>query len=324
MKDTITTINKTMIHCSITSQAVSEPLFGTAPRTDYWILMEYNQPLGAKALQESTLPQISKEYLLRCLNELPNSRLLLIKKQSAQPDGSVQLFLGRSVEQDPTLLQFTLDSYEDILSVPIVSLLTSPVEEANNIEFPPMYLVCTNGKRDLCCARWGMPVLNSFQHAEDTNVWQTSHVGGHRFAPNVISLPYGIYYGRVTPESVNEIITSGQNQEINLLHLRGRACLPAPAQAAEYYLRQENGQLRLNSWVMNAITKGEEDSWKVIFRSQDSGDLNTVIVSEYTAKYQIFESCAKPTEMVYPRHFHLVSIQQGEKYKKRGVKPCKQ
>lgn len=311
MKDMTTAINKTNIHCSITSQAVSEPLFGTAPRTDYWILIEYNQPLGAKALQESTLPEISKEYLLGCIAELPNSRLLLIKKQSAMQEGSVQLFLSRSLAQDPTMLQLTLDSYEDILTVPIVSLLTSPTEEDNIIEFPPLYLVCTNGKRDLCCARWGIPVLNSFQQATDTNVWQTSHVGGHRFAPNVISLPYGIYYGRVTPESVNEIIASDQNKEINLIHLRGRACLPAPAQAAEYFLRRESGQLRINYYSMISISEGEANTWGVVFQPQQSGDPLTVIVERYTAEYNIFESCAKPDKLVAPEHFRLVSIQHG-------------
>lgn len=304
-------IDRSKLHCSLTSQVASEPLHGTAPRTDYWILVEYNQPPGAKAVQESTLPENIKVYLTESASALPNSRLLLIKQQPAQSYVPIHLFLGRSSDQDPTLYRFKLDSYEDILSVPIVDILASSSDEKESLKIPSMYLVCTNGKRDICCARWGIPVNNAFQQIPEVNAWQTSHVGGHRFGPNVVSLPHGIYYGRVTPEDVNEITRIDQNNEIDLKHYRGRACYPAPAQAAEYFLRRESDQLRINHYSMISIDEGEGNTWGVVFQSQQSGDPHTVIVESYTAEYNIFESCAKPDKLVAPEHFRLVSIQHG-------------
>ena len=311
MADRTATIDRSKLDCSTTSQTVSEPLFGTAPRTDYWILVEYNRPPGAKAVQESTLPENIKAFLTESAGALPNSRLLLIKQQPTQSDGSIHLFLGRSSDHDPALYRFTFGSYEDILSVPIVSILTSSSDEEESRRIPSMYLVCTNGKRDICCARWGIPVYNAFQQFPGVNVWQASHVGGHRFAPNVITLPDGIYYGRVSPEDVSEIIRTDQNKEIDLKHYRGRACYPAPAQAAEYFLRRESGQLRINYYSMISINEGEANTWVIDFRIQQSGNLYTVIVETYTAEYYIFESCAKPDLLVAPEHFRLVSIQHG-------------
>jgi len=311
MADSTAPIDRSKLHCSVTSQAASEPLYGTAPRTDFWILVEYNRPPGAKALQESTLPENIKAYLTESASALPNSKVLLIKQQPAQSEGPIRLFLGRSSDQSPTLYRFELDSYEDILSVPIISVLTSFSEEGEYTGIPSMYLVCTNGKRDICCARWGIPVYNTIQQVPGMHVWQTSHVGGHRFAPNVISLPYGIYYGRVTTEDIHETITTDQNEELDLKHYRGRAGYPAPAQAAEYFLRQESDQLEINSYSMISINEGEANTWDVVFRAQQSGDLHTVIVETYTAEYKIFESCAKPDKLVAPEHFRLVSIQHG-------------
>ena len=311
MAESTATIDSSKLYCSSTSKAASEPLYGTAPRTDYWILVQYNRPPGAKAVQESTLPENIKAYLLESTSALQNTRLLLIKQGPAQSERPIHLFLGRSTDQDPTLYRFILDSYEDILSVPIVNLLTSSSEGEESLEIPSMYLVCTNGKRDICCARWGIPVYNTFQQVPGMNVWQTSHVGGHRFAPNVISLPYGIYYGRVTKETAHEVIRTDKNKEIGLKHYRGRSSYPAPAQAAEYFLRRESDQLGINFYSIVSINEGKANTWDVVFRSQQSGDIHTVCVETYTAEYNIFESCAKPDKLVAPEHFRLVSIQHG-------------
>ena len=37
-------------------------------------------------------------------------------------------------------------------------------------------------------------------------MWRTSHVGGHRFAGNVLIYPGGDWYGYVTPEDVPRLI----------------------------------------------------------------------------------------------------------------------
>ena len=41
--------------CSIHSRQSQEPLIASAPRTDFWILLEYPYPMSAKALRQNQL-----------------------------------------------------------------------------------------------------------------------------------------------------------------------------------------------------------------------------------------------------------------------------
>ena len=52
-----------------------------------------------------------------------------------------------------------------------------------------MWLVCTNGKRDACCARDGLPVARALAALRPDEAWECSHLGGHRFAANVALAP---------------------------------------------------------------------------------------------------------------------------------------
>ena len=74
----------------------------------------------------------------------------------------------------------------------------------------PQYFVCTNGQRDLCCARFGLPTYAALRERVGERVWQTTHVGGHRFAPNVLTLPQAALYGRVQPADVDAVPRCGR------------------------------------------------------------------------------------------------------------------
>ncbi len=55
-------------------------------------------------------------------------------------------------------------------------------------------LVCTHGRRDVCCGGRGMELLGTLAGAPTfgqpgVRLWRTSHTGGHRFAPTAIALP---------------------------------------------------------------------------------------------------------------------------------------
>ena len=50
----------------------------------------------------------------------------------------------------------------------------------------PLYLVCTHGKRNVCCARLGGPLAQALAARHPGQVWETTHVGGHRFAANLV------------------------------------------------------------------------------------------------------------------------------------------
>ena len=70
---------------------------------------------------------------------------------------------------------------------------------------PSLHLVCTNGRHDPCCADFGRPVMRALTDAGAPDAWECSHVGGDRFAANIVCLPEGIYYGRVEPERARAV-----------------------------------------------------------------------------------------------------------------------
>jgi hypothetical protein len=50
----------------------------------------------------------------------------------------------------------------------------------------------------VCCARLGVPLAQALAARHPGPVWETTPVGGHRFAANLVLLPHGLYYGPVT------------------------------------------------------------------------------------------------------------------------------
>ena len=86
----------------------------------------------------------------------------------------------------------------------------------------------------------GLPLYNQLRERFGERVWQVSHLGGHRFAPNVLVLPQGVLYGRVGTavgdagdESVEQFAAEVEAGAVSRRHLRGRSCYPKPVQAAE-------------------------------------------------------------------------------------------
>ena len=69
------------------------------------------------------------------------------------------------------------------------------------VDLGPILLVCTHGVHDTCCALRGRPVAAALAARWPGQVWECSHVGGDRFAPNVVVLPDGFYYGNLDPET---------------------------------------------------------------------------------------------------------------------------
>lgn len=73
--------------------------------------------------------------------------------------------------------------------------------------------VCIHERRDQRCGACGPPLIRRFEAlladhhlADRVAVHGTSHVGGHRFAGNVLIYPGGCWYGRVTLNDVPRII----------------------------------------------------------------------------------------------------------------------
>jgi hypothetical protein len=152
-----------------------------------------------------------------------------------------------------------LDRYEDLLDVDLDAL---PAETAT-----PMCLVCVHGRRDRCCALHGSAVFRAIQ-ARGVDVWQTSHLGGHRFAACALWLPEGLMYGRLRAEHAEDFVAARRAGEIGELDLfRGRCSYDCPTQAADIFLRRRLGEQGANAIQWQATVPESDSTWEARFRS---------------------------------------------------------
>ena len=84
--------------------------------------------------------------------------------------------------------------------------LGTPLTESNE-DAGPMVLVCTHATRDACCAVRGRPIVRPGP-GDTRQVWECTHLGGHRFAGTLLSLPDGACFGRLEPETVVDVVSA--------------------------------------------------------------------------------------------------------------------
>jgi hypothetical protein len=100
------------------------------------------------------------------------------------------------------------------------------------------YLVCTNGARDPCCAIRGPAVAQALERVRPGQVYECSHLGGHRFAANLLVLPDGLCFGRLDARSAPTLADELEAGRLPLEHFRGRTAYEPGQQAAEILVRR--------------------------------------------------------------------------------------
>jgi len=296
--------------CSVSSRNADEQLFGTISQTQVWFLLEYLAPPSAKAMEDSDIPQRVKDYLSKILKSVPQSRLLLIRQKSAFSNGTgPTFFVATGSETDPGLYEFHLDRYETLLDLDLSRLISNPEAYEKQRRETPLFLVCTNGRRDPCCARWGAPAFEGLARAAGNDGWQSSHIGGHRFAANVLCFPHGIGYGRVDQGEIENLVSDYRRGQIVMANYRGRASYPPAAQAAEIYLRSQTGNSQVAAYRLESSQEVEPGTWAVSFRSLPDRTGYRLEITSGLSDYEIYESCdsAEPKALTF---FQLQKIEE--------------
>ncbi|MFK7804247.1 MAG: sucrase ferredoxin [Anaerolineae bacterium] len=252
--------------CTTTTIQNKTSLIGTASaNTSIWFLLEVPRPWAAKALVENNLPDAVNSTLNSWVTSTPKSRAVFIKKNN-RPVASPTLYIAITEDNDQRIYQYNLRSdYSDLPAIPLDSLLENSTESANLFQ-EKLYLVCTNGKRDNCCTKFGLPIIKAFEDEKEPNVWRCTHLGGHKFSAVVGVYPSGLYYQLFNPADVPAFKQTIEQNEVPLKGLRGRTAYPGAAQAAEYFLRQHTGDLEINSYSL-VSAEDQGNSWQVVFQN---------------------------------------------------------
>jgi len=229
-------------YCALASENAQEPLLGSAASgVEHWFLLEYPEMWEPKAPKVSTLAPAVQNHLRALTKARPNVRWQFIRRPRRDTTWGLRLMLAYAVAGETCLYELELTRYEDLLELDLAAWFDhqTPPEEAELVE-EPLYLVCNHGRRDRCCAKFGMPIYHALDAAVGERVWQTTHLGGHRFAPTLAVMPSGYCYGRVTLADVAPLVAACDAGRLPSIEcLRGRCAYNAAAQVADGTLRKQ-------------------------------------------------------------------------------------
>src|SRR2546423_5915570 len=106
----------------------------------------------------------------------------------------------------------------------------------------PLFLVCTHGTKDMCCALLGRPLAQSLGAEHTGRAWEVSHVGGDRWAGNLLVVPDGFLHGQLSPAEADVVARAALSGQVEAEHLRGRTGARTQwAQYAEIAIRRHTG-----------------------------------------------------------------------------------
>lgn len=295
--------------CTQLAQGSGEQIYGSAGETTVWLVLEYPAPWGAKAVAESDLPDKVKQCLTSWERQIPGARVQLIKQGSQRAGEKLVFYVGISAADQPCLYRFDLADYAELLTLDVPAVAQRALHFQGQLVDEQLFLVCTNGKRDQCCAKWGLPVYQAMAAHARTAVWQTTHTGGHRFAATLIALPHGIAYGWVEPNEASALIAAYRQGALHRLdRYRGRTCYDNITQVADAFLREQTGNYAFAAYQHLATTSLADKQWQVCFQAQGNPTRHTLQLVEELSSFANPTSCTK-SQGEQLRQYRLVAYQ---------------
>jgi len=220
------------MRCSVLAEELAEPMIGSVDQRIRWLLVEDRSAWGTDAVKDVLGHDVARAAKARGV------RVLLVRRREGNPAADA---VRRAMLVDTATREMAIRTIVDPSELAIDAVAGAPVADFGATMTDPIFLVCTNGKRDACCALRGRALIGALavDHAERT--WECTHLGGHRFAGNLVCLPDGVVYGRVTAADGPGLADAYLDGRLDPALLRGRSAWPPPAQVAEQELRLRLG-----------------------------------------------------------------------------------
>jgi sucrase/ferredoxin-like protein len=252
--------------CATVARTLGETPEGTATPMLSWILIEHPEA-WARDVADKVLVSALPANRLRQLAELRRRhglRPLLIRRPGyrAGPPATRTVLVGSAHPGRRWLERVEITDLRQLADFDLAAIASgrggvgTPVTGA-------VFGVCTHGSKDMCCATLGRPVAKALTDAAPGRVWETTHLGGDRFAGNVLVLPGGFLYGHVTPASAPRLAAAADDDRVLPELLRGRTSAGMRAQVAEIAVRRMTGLHGLD----DVEPIGEDGSGLVIVRA---------------------------------------------------------
>ena len=203
--------------CSAASRHRGDPQAGTAPVAARWLLVEHQGPWSKQPLHTPPLNgALGAEVDKLCASF--GGRVLLVRRPGRRGDEDEPRGWYAVDTVRRTWVRGTWRTSDDVLAAAhaLGTRLSASDEDAE-----PMVLVCTHGTRDACCAVRGRPIVATLARALPDEVWECTHLGGHRLSGTLLSLPDGACFGRLDPDTAVGVVTAHRQGRADATYLRG-------------------------------------------------------------------------------------------------------
>ncbi len=227
--------------CTTAARLANEDPIATAYPVHTYVLVECPLPWAAKAWDSPQIPDLLRKTITHIIEDYPAVKALLINQDRTRssPHRRVIIYQRQNRERVSAFdrYEFVIDTLDEAASL-IQNFFKGIFLRKFVIQKVQDILVCTHGSRDQCCGRYGEPFYSQaykIVRSQDHNcqVWRSSHIGGHRFAPTAVTFPDGRYYARLDAFSFNSLLQ--RSGDINLLTpiYRGSSLIPEALQELE-------------------------------------------------------------------------------------------
>jgi hypothetical protein len=267
------TLAPSLSRCADAARARGEPVAASASRYSRFLLLEVPGPWGDSALDERHVSAPVARALARAAADA-NANALLIRRPgrqrpaAASPGSAPRAWaLADTTPEAERVLWGSWDTPDDLLRLD----LSAPLPDTAADSGPQrVALICTNGKRDRCCAIRGRPVAETLAAAPGWDSWESTHLGGHRFAATIMLLPTGDMFGWLDQRTAVAAVERFDAGQFLLSHYRGRSGQPRPAQAALHAAAARLGDSRRHAFRLVEIqqvagaTSDDAERWEVL------------------------------------------------------------
>jgi hypothetical protein len=214
--------------CSAVTRAAGVDPIGSAGSYDGFVLVEHPLPWGRDISEQPALAG-----LVAALEAAPG-RWRVQGLVPEDPAGPRRIIVFRRSEPFTGYERAEATAGPGDLAAVAVGLMAGSGGET---EPGTDVLVCTHGRRDVCCGTTGTSLwkeLTERLHVFDGSVrlWRTSHTGGHRYAPTGAVFPSGQYWAWLDAELLRRIVQRRGEAAGVAAHYRGSAAMPGPAAQA--------------------------------------------------------------------------------------------
>ncbi|MDN5726460.1 MAG: sucrase ferredoxin [Propionibacteriales bacterium] len=289
--------------CAEAARLRGDSMVGTAAPGRTWILIEHRGGWPPNGFDGLGLP-VHVTTAVNTAARNNGARILLIRRHGRRlRGGSGAWAVLRHATNGAHSQQWgRWHDDHDLLAIPEALARTPPPPDPDT---QPVLLVCAHGQHDACCSVRGRPVARALAERWPELVWECSHVGGDRFAANIVIAPDGVYYGNLNADNAVATVEQHLSGLIHPDHLRGYTDLTPPQQTAVVAALRRFGPAGRHDLIVQR-TERDEDHWRVDLLVADHGPVRVDLLARRTTPYQLTCRGQQPTSAV---HYEVLDLQ---------------